>query len=261
MLIKNGDFVKDVTTGEIDIITDIQYVHNRYQVKDKNGWIYGIENIVDLSDDVVLAEIRGLNEKIEELECEVYEWKEKAYVEQMNFLEVNGDRNMLKEENQRLNKKYIKEFAYLEVEVDRLNRVLQGNENDGAGYRVNLDVIGGVKNKYKNTLTGKINYLLGHHGEDGTYLYHLTRVKEAFNIGTMTIDDFAEVDENLTDELVALFLEENQRLIEENQQCENDKQLYLARSEYYESETERLKEEVVKWERTSNSLNRMLKKC
>ena len=37
--------------------------------------------------------------------------------------------------------------------------------------------------------------------EDGTYLYYLTRVKEAFNIGTMTLEDFVEIDEELVEEL------------------------------------------------------------
>lgn len=37
--------------------------------------------------------------------------------------------------------------------------------------------------------------------KDGTYLYHLTRVKEAFHVGTMSLDDFVEVDEELVDEI------------------------------------------------------------
>jgi hypothetical protein len=39
--------------------------------------------------------------------------------------------------------------------------------------------------------------------KDGTYLYHLTRCKEAFNVGTMTLDDFVEIDEELVDEIYA----------------------------------------------------------
>lgn len=37
--------------------------------------------------------------------------------------------------------------------------------------------------------------------QDGTYLYWLTRVKEAFNIGTMTLDDFVEIDKGFIDEI------------------------------------------------------------
>lgn len=37
--------------------------------------------------------------------------------------------------------------------------------------------------------------------EDGTYLYHLTRVKSAFGVGTMTLDDFVEIDHDLVDEV------------------------------------------------------------
>lgn len=36
---------------------------------------------------------------------------------------------------------------------------------------------------------------------DGTYLYHLTRSKSAFAVGTMTLDDFKEIDEELLDEI------------------------------------------------------------
>jgi len=36
---------------------------------------------------------------------------------------------------------------------------------------------------------------------DGTYLYNLTRVKSAFGIGTMTLDDFVEIDDELTYEI------------------------------------------------------------
>ncbi len=36
---------------------------------------------------------------------------------------------------------------------------------------------------------------------DGTYLYHLTRSKSAFAVGTMTLDDFKEIDEELLDNI------------------------------------------------------------
>lgn len=37
--------------------------------------------------------------------------------------------------------------------------------------------------------------------EDGTYLYYLTRVKSAFALGTMTLDDFEEVNYELVEEI------------------------------------------------------------
>lgn len=37
---------------------------------------------------------------------------------------------------------------------------------------------------------------------DGTYLYWLTRVKEAFGLGLITLDDFVEVDEELLDDIM-----------------------------------------------------------
>lgn len=36
---------------------------------------------------------------------------------------------------------------------------------------------------------------------DGTYAYHLTRVKRAFHIGTVTLDDFVEFDEETSMDL------------------------------------------------------------
>lgn len=41
----------------------------------------------------------------------------------------------------------------------------------------------------------------GLNNSDGTYTYELDRVKEAFSVGTMTMDDFVEWDEENIDEL------------------------------------------------------------
>ena len=35
-----------------------------------------------------------------------------------------------------------------------------------------------------------------------SYAYNLTRVKEAFNVGTMTLDDFVEFDDDVIDDIV-----------------------------------------------------------
>ena len=43
--------------------------------------------------------------------------------------------------------------------------------------------------------------------KDGTYIYNLTRVKEAFHVGTMTLDDFEEIDEEFIYELADFILE------------------------------------------------------
>lgn len=37
--------------------------------------------------------------------------------------------------------------------------------------------------------------------EDGTYLHWLTRCKSAFSVGTVTIDDFEEINDDLTYEI------------------------------------------------------------
>lgn len=57
----------------------------------------------------------------------------------------------------------------------------------------------------RQQMRDKVNELLGHDGKDGTYIYCLTRVKEAFGYGTMTFDDFQEVDEDFTEQIVDLY--------------------------------------------------------
>jgi hypothetical protein len=48
---------------------------------------------------------------------------------------------------------------------------------------------------------------LGFNGKDGTYIYCLTRVKEAFGYGTMALDDFVEVDGDFVGELADFLIE------------------------------------------------------
>lgn len=43
--------------------------------------------------------------------------------------------------------------------------------------------------------------------KDGTYFYNLTRVKEAFGLGTMTFDDFEEIDDCFIYELADFILD------------------------------------------------------
>ena len=44
--------------------------------------------------------------------------------------------------------------------------------------------------------------------EDGTYFYNLNRVKSSFNVGTVTIDDFTEMEYEQIEELADLIIEE-----------------------------------------------------
>lgn len=44
-----------------------------------------------------------------------------------------------------------------------------------------------------------------------SYAYNLTRVKEVFAVGTVTIDDFEEFDEEIIDDLVEYILEYYER--------------------------------------------------
>jgi uncharacterized protein YfkK (UPF0435 family) len=75
------------------------------------------------------------------------------------------------------------------------------------------------------------NILASHFGltdeyEDGTYLYHLTRSKEAFSYGTMTLDDFAEVDEEFLDEVFEGIKPIIEELQQENEQNEKMREFY-----------------------------------
>jgi hypothetical protein len=58
-------------------------------------------------------------------------------------------------------------------------------------------------NRLAQQLTEAIDKALGHDGVDGTYIHYLTRCKSAYGWGTMTLDDFTEVDAEFTHELVS----------------------------------------------------------
>jgi uncharacterized membrane protein len=60
----------------------------------------------------------------------------------------------------------------------------------------------------KDELAEKLEDYFGFNGSDGTYFYWLTRVKEAFHVGTMTLDDFVEIDGDFVDELADFILEQ-----------------------------------------------------
>lgn len=55
-----------------------------------------------------------------------------------------------------------------------------------------------LEDKIRDALAGQLG--LSDEWKDGTYLYNLTRCKSAFSVGTMTMDDFEEVDEELLEE-------------------------------------------------------------
>ena len=44
--------------------------------------------------------------------------------------------------------------------------------------------------------------------EDGTYFYNLTRTKTAFNVGTVTIDDFEEMEYEQIEELADIIMKQ-----------------------------------------------------
>ena len=56
-------------------------------------------------------------------------------------------------------------------------------------------------------LIKKLENFFGMGDEEGTYFYNLTRCKSAFELGTMSIDDFEEITDEQIDELAAYVLE------------------------------------------------------
>lgn len=53
----------------------------------------------------------------------------------------------------------------------------------------------------KKNLIDVLTDYFGLNNSDGSYTYELTRVKEAFSVGTMTMDDFQEFDEEQIEDL------------------------------------------------------------
>lgn len=75
--------------------------------------------------------------------------------------------------------------------------------------------------KLKNILAQHLG--LSDEWQDGTYLYYLTRTKSAFGLGTMTMDDFVEVDEELLEEIY----EDIKPLFEEQEEKISKMEKYL----------------------------------
>lgn len=73
---------------------------------------------------------------------------------------------------------------------------------------------------------------LGFDGVDGTYLYWLSRVKEAFHVGTMTLDDFVEVDGDFVGELADLFVNMAKPLLAEIERKDEALRFYADEENY-----------------------------
>lgn len=87
----------------------------------------------------------------------------------------------------------------------------------------------------KEEVRAKVDKLLGHNGRDGTYIYCLTRVKEAF-------EQFVE----LFSEMNAALLEENERLTKERNEARHERWEYeKGMADTHSQLTEALK--VLEW--------------
>lgn len=60
----------------------------------------------------------------------------------------------------------------------------------------------------KDKLVKILNDFFGMETKDGTYAYWLTRVKEGFAYGTVTLDDFEEFTDETINELAEFIIEE-----------------------------------------------------
>jgi len=60
----------------------------------------------------------------------------------------------------------------------------------------------------REQIAQKLLQYFGFNYQDGTYIYNLMRTKSAFHVGTMTLDDFEEIDEDFVYELADFILEE-----------------------------------------------------
>lgn len=74
---------------------------------------------------------------------------------------------------------------------------------------------------------------LGFGGVDGTYVYHLTRVKEAFRAGTITLEDFVEVDGDFVGELADLFAYMARPLLQEIERLTDSVEMLQGESRRY----------------------------
>jgi len=60
----------------------------------------------------------------------------------------------------------------------------------------------------KEKLIEVLTKYFGLNDQDGTYTYSLTRVKSAFNVGTITIDDFQEFDDEQIEDVAQYIIQE-----------------------------------------------------
>lgn len=94
-------------------------------------------------------------------------------------------------------------------EIERLRSAIDGKQGWAAEYErlrlqtVELQAIIDKPQEYRDRL---VEDLTEYFSLEDTYHYHLTRVKEAFAVGTMTLDDFEPYDEDTVSDLADFLL-------------------------------------------------------
>lgn len=69
------------------------------------------------------------------------------------------------------------------------------------------DIINAIHEQQIETVAQKLFDYFGFNTKDGTYIYCLNRVKSAFHVGTVTIDDFEEINEEFVYELAEFIVD------------------------------------------------------
>ena len=92
---------------------------------------------------------------------------------------------------------------------------------------------------------------------DGTYLYYLTRSKSAFSVGTMTLDDFTEIDEELLEEIFNAIKPYFIELAERVEELEEERDEWKDTAQFYYMTNQELRERNKRYKQALEEINRL----
>ncbi|MDF1511469.1 hypothetical protein Gp_1 [Bacillus phage vB_Bacillus_1020A] len=69
--IKKGDIVRDLETGQYEVISVIQWEHNRYQFKWRSNWRYGTDRIEKVEPFDFIEFANGLKRIVEQQQQDI----------------------------------------------------------------------------------------------------------------------------------------------------------------------------------------------
>lgn len=73
--INKGDIVRDLDTGQYEVIEEIQWEHNRYQFKWRSNWRYGTDRIEKVEPFDFIEFANGLKRIVEQQQQEIENYK------------------------------------------------------------------------------------------------------------------------------------------------------------------------------------------